>query len=322
MNRQKRFNALLYLNGDAGSKRQLRRARLQGIHTHHIFSDEFEVMHKGSAEEAFAHIVDTAGRFDLYGIRGGDGSWANLFTAMHKLGIEAPIMSLGGGSGQAHYTFTGVNTVEQGLESVVGGNIHEMDLLRVTSESTDPRVVFMSGFGGIDALMCALRKGRGYPGYIPASLKALFRHEPQTVHLKSDYVVNPETGAEGTLDWEFRDVNVCLANTNPYWGKWSQMVPHARHTQGLAGFSVYCGQNRRQLVGEFLRSHLGKVRPTHQFLAKHVEVDIRTPNNPGPIQLNGSDINNGERNFTVDVLPGRVHVYTLLSPEKLAPTSR
>ena len=221
---------------------------LKSFEAANIANDVFYSERPGWFMDFIAH--GDLGKYDGLVVVGGDGTIHEVVNGLMKSGqgLHLPLGIIPGGSGNAFADDLGVKNTTQAVHQIVSGNMHSMDIMRISQGDTVSYAFNIIAWGIASDVNIRAEKLRWF-GNSRYSLSAII----SILNLKKRPILL-------RLDNDVIDCNAILfiALNTIHTGKGMKMAPHAKLNDGLMDLLLLRDASRFRVLKIFIQSFSGK----------------------------------------------------------------
>ena len=223
-------------------------AILKSFEAANIANDVFYSKHPGWFMDFIAH--EDLGKYDGLVVVGGDGTIHEVVNGLMKSGqgLHLPLGIIPGGSGNAFADDLGVKNTTQAVHQIVSGNMHSMDVMRISQGDTVSYAFNIIAWGIASDVNIRAEKLRwlGNSRYSLSAIISILNLKKRPILLR--------------LDNDVIDCNAILfiALNTIHTGKGMKMAPHAKLNDGLMDLLLLRDASRLRILKIFLQSFSGK----------------------------------------------------------------
>ena len=230
---------------------------------------------------------------------GGDGTIHEVVNGLMKSGqgLHLPLGIIPGGSGNAFADDLGVKNTTQAVHQIVSGNMHSMDIMRISQGDTVSYAFNIIAWGIASDVNIRAEKLRwlGNSRYSLSAIISILTLKKRPILLR--------------LDNDAVDCNAVLfiALNTIHTGKGMKMAPHAKLNDGLMDLLLLRDASRLKILKIFIQSFSGKhvFDPLVEY--KHAKTfSIQTKDDL--LNIDGENI--GQTPIEVSLIPDALRVFT------------
>ena len=239
------------------------------------------------------------GKYDGLVVVGGDGTIHEVVNGLMKSGqgLHLPLGIIPGGSGNAFADDLGVKNTTQAVHQIVSGNMHSMDIMRISQGDTVSYAFNIIAWGTASDVNRRAEKLRwlGNSRYSLSAIISILSLKKRPILLR--------------LDNDVVDSNAILfiALNTIHTGKGMKMAPHAKLNDGLIDLLLLRDVSRLRVLKIFLQSFSGK--HVSDPLVEYRNAKTFSIQTEGDL-LNIDGENIGRTPIEVSLIPGALSVFT------------